>query len=292
MTFDGVFALLLTPFDERGDIDWNTYASYVDWQLSKGPNGLFAVCGTSEMKWLTLPERIRLASEAVARAGSVPVVATANLEGDLRANADEIQRVIDTGVAGIVLVPPSGLGKEPDRLEGYFAELADRASCPVFIYEWPLVDDYLIPPDMYGRLVRDHGIAGIKDTTCTVTGITQKLQAAPEAVVFQANTPFLPEAIAAGVRGIMAVTSAAVPDLVIRYWELASNNTQDEEAADAHRNLVFLDAIQRIAHPSTAKHLLRMRGFDFPTACRWPVTTTEEVRQALRVWYRTCGLDD
>lgn len=50
--FEGVFSLLLTPFGEDGRIDWLVYDRYVDWQLAQSPNGLFAVCGSSEMKWL------------------------------------------------------------------------------------------------------------------------------------------------------------------------------------------------------------------------------------------------
>ncbi|HET7558773.1 MAG TPA: dihydrodipicolinate synthase family protein, partial [Limnochordia bacterium] len=108
--FEGVMALLLTPYLPDGSIDWATYDAYVDWQLQNGPEGLFAVCGTSEMKWLTLDERLALAKRAKARAGGRPVVATANLEGDPAAQRDEVRRMADTGVSGVVLVPPEGMG--------------------------------------------------------------------------------------------------------------------------------------------------------------------------------------
>src|SRR5690606_21467896 len=130
--------------------------------------------------------------------GDTPVLATANLDPDRSKHVDELRAMEETGVAAVVLVPPDGLGTDPAALEAHLGHLAETATLPAFLYEWPQVTPYLLAPDAFGRLVRHHGLRGIKDTTCAVEGITQKIQAAPEAIVYQANTPYLPEAIAAG----------------------------------------------------------------------------------------------
>jgi 4-hydroxy-tetrahydrodipicolinate synthase len=280
--FEGVFSLLLTPFHADGTIDWENYEYYVDWQLSHQPQGLFAVCGSSEMKWLTLEERLELARSAVVHAGRTPVVATANLEADLAAHVDEIARMADTGVAGVVLVPPDGLGDEPARFADYMANLAERAPCPVILYEWPLRKPYLIPADLYASLVREQGIIGIKDTTCTVEGIQAKIAAAPESIIYQANTPYLMEAVEMGARGTMAITSAAAGDLVVRFWQAAT--TGDPEARKIHQQLVFLDSVLRFGYPGTAKQLAILRGVPMEPHCRWPVTPPDEAVKALAVW--------
>ena len=66
----------------------------------------------------------------------------------------------------------------------------------------------MIPADVYGELVKSYGVSAIKDTTSTLQGITDKLNAAPDSIVIQANTAFLLEAIQRGAKGIMAITSA------------------------------------------------------------------------------------
>lgn len=283
--FEGVMALLLTPFDESLSIDWSRYEAYVDWQLEHQPHGLFAVCGTSEMKWLTLDERLRLARVAAQRAAGTPVLATANLNLDWSTHVDELRAMEETGVAGVVLIPPDGMGTDPRRLEDHFATLAQAAHVPVFLYEWPQVSPYFLDPDAFGRLVRHHAVAGIKDTTCTAEGIAQKITAAPDAVVYQANTPFLPEAVEAGARGIMAITSAACADLNVHFWRAANEDLSGVRTQRLHAHLVHLDAILRQAHPILAKHLMRLRGFDFPLLTRWPVTAPAESVRALAVWY-------
>lgn len=281
--FEGVFALLLTPFLSDGRIDWAAYDQYVDWQVSHRPHGLFAVCGSSEMHWLELDERLALARRAVQRAGDVPVVATANLAADRSRHADEMAQMAETGVAGFVMVPPDGLGRDPDQLEAYFATLADQSSLPVILYEWPQMSPYEIDAAVYGRLVADHGIVGIKDTTCTLEGIQAKIDAAPESIIYQANTPYLLDAVDLSARGTMAITSTAAADISVKFWEAMPD--QREDAVAYHRQLVLLDAILRFGYPATAKYLAKLRGLPFELTCRAQSVLKAEGAKAMSVWW-------
>lgn len=280
--FRGVFALMLTAFKDDGSIDWEVYDRYVDWQVKQQAAGLFAVCGTSEMKWLTLDERLELARRTVDRAGKLPVLATANLEPDTNRHDDEIRMMVETGVAGIVLVPPPGIARDRLRFRDYLLGRAEAASCPVILYEWPQVDDYLVPPDLFGELVAGGRLLGLKDTTCTREGIAAKQRVAGQATVFQANVAYLLDALELGVGGIMAVASAARCDLVVELWEKFHDG--DPGLAALHRELVFLDALLRQGYPATAKFLVGLQGIPMSLETRWPVRSTEEVRKALAVW--------
>jgi 4-hydroxy-tetrahydrodipicolinate synthase len=288
-----VFSLLLTPFDDNREIDWRGYERYVAWQLDQGPDGVFAVCGSSEMKWLSLEERLRLAQAAVKQAGRIPVVATANLEPEPARHGEEIRRIADTGVAGVVLVPQPGLGENQDRLGEYFGRLIDGAPCPALVYEWPMVKPYLLEARIYAGLVRDHGVAGIKYTTCTMEGIAAKVAVRGDSTVFQANAPFLAESVRAGAGGIMAITTTAAADLAIRFWKAATGSpAREAAAASLHAQLVLLDcALERGgAYPASAKHLATLRGLPMGTTCRNPVRLAPECRKAVEVWLSQSGL--
>lgn len=280
--FQGVFSLLLTPFEQAGAIDWQAYERYVTWQVAQKPAGLFAVCGTSEMAWLELDERLELARRAVAIAGDIPVVATGNLSLDRSKHQDEIARMADTGVASVVLVPPPGLGADQAVLEAYFASLIGNAPAPMFIYEWPFNKPHLIDADVVGRL-GDLGLRGIKDTTCTVAGIAGKIEAAPTVAVFQANTPYLLEAVEAGAKGMMAITTGAYGDLGIAAFAAAEAKPRATDSLRLHGELTTLDAFLRMAYPIGAKYLLQQRGLDFGLTCRWPVRLAPELAKAFEV---------
>ena len=259
--FEGSFTLLVTPFHEDGRIDPVSYAALVEHHLAAGGQGLFAVCGTSEMAELTLDERLWLAREAVARVGgAVPVVATANLEREPAAQADELARMAETGVSGVVLVPPRQHSGEPGALLEYLGRCAARSPVPVLLYEWPGSRPSHIPAEVYGQLVAECGVVGIKDTTCTREGLAAKVAAAPGSIVYQANNPLLYEGLARlGARGTMTITSGARPDLLAALWR-AHRAGQPQEAAALAREIVFLDAVLAGGHPAGAKWLLQRAG--------------------------------
>lgn len=276
-------SLLLTPFHHDGTIDWNAYDAYVDWQLSKGPTGLFGVCGSSEMKWLNADERLQLAARAVKRAGDTPVLATANLGADPSTHGDELARMADTGISGAVLVPPP-FSHDQRRYRDYLLALTENAPCPIVLYEWPQTDNYLMEPALFGELALSGRVVGIKDTTCTLEGIRAKLEVAGDAVVYQANTPFLPEALDAGARGIMAITSAARADLNIQLWQ--QHQEKSPELSRTHRELICLDGLIRSSYPATAKYLVSLQGVPMPITTRWATTLSSAAAHSLQVWQR------
>lgn len=285
--FQGVFALLLTPFLSNKEIDWPMYDRYVDWQLSQRPHGLFAVCGSSEMGKLTLEERLRLAERAVSRAGNVPVFATANVEGNAEDHEQELSRMTQTGVSGVVLIPPNGLGHDQERLGDYFARMAELSSVPVFLYECPMVKPHLIDSRIYSELANKHGIRGIKDTTCTLEGIEAKITGAPDSIVYQANTPLMLEAIHRGAGGIMAITTTAAVSLVLDLWRLGTGH--DPAAQAVLEKLIELDSILGNGFPVTGKHLVSLQGIPMNPYTRTGKEITSETAQALESCLKSGG---
>ncbi|MFA9458405.1 dihydrodipicolinate synthase family protein [Halalkalibacter sp. AB-rgal2] len=280
--FRGVFSLLLTPFKEDQSIDWDAYKRYVDWQLSFKPNGLFAVCGTSEMKWLSLDERLKLATIAVECAGSTPVVATANLEDGLEAQKEEMEQMMETGVAGLVLVPPIGMGEDQSRLKSHFAQLLEGVTNPVLLYEWPESKPKYVSPKVYKELVEEYGLMGIKDTTCTMKDIMEKIKGAKQSIIYQANTPFMYEAFKHGAQGMMAITTSAYTDVAVAFWNAAEQG-MEEEAIKWYQALVMIDTFMGKAYPVTAKYMVQLRTEIMSTECRWPISLNEETKQAIQV---------
>ena len=56
----GVYPVMLTPFTEDDQVDYESLGRLVDWYIEKGVDGLFADCQSSEMFFLSLEERLNL----------------------------------------------------------------------------------------------------------------------------------------------------------------------------------------------------------------------------------------
>lgn len=280
--FQGIYALLLTPFREDGAVDWPLYERYVEWQLSHKPHHLFAVCGSSEMRTLDLEERLKLAELAVHRAGTTPVVATANVETAFEAQKEEIRRMEATGVSAIVLTT-QGLGDEDERLIQYVEEMRLLTSLPVILYEFPGIGPRWIRPSTYKRLVDTGQVIGVKDTTCTMEGITGKLEAAPESHVLQANIPYVLDALRAGAGGVMSTLGATGAPLLLKLWEEV--RSRDAAADDTYGLIVGMNSVLGSCFPATGKYFVSLAGIPFPTRTRQGKQLEPAHARAVKAWY-------
>lgn len=254
----GVYLLMLTPYKEDLTIDYDTYEEYCDFQVSQGTDHLFAVCGTSEMKNLTLDERLKLATLTAKHKGDTTVVATANLEATDEARFDEIERMSQTGVDGIVLTVRD-MGLEQDKLVEHVAKMKEHTHLPVFMYEFPAFPNHNIDGDTYGRLVRECGIKGIKDTTCTMDGIKAKLAQKGDSCVIQANMPLLYKAYEEGSRGIMATPTSCGGSFFATFHNCFVSGDLDG-AWKAFENIIMLDNCIDSGFNNSAKYLVQLQG--------------------------------
>ena len=140
-----------------------------------------------------------------------------------------------------------------------------------------------MPVAIWAELAQHERVLGIKDTTCELDGIAAKVKAAPKAIVYQANTPLALESARLGVGGMMAITSAACPDLIAAFWREAVKGTP--LAAQLHARLVFLDMVLRACHPIASKYLAQLRGLRMGLGARSPGRMSSEIAAAIRVWH-------
>ena len=259
-TKDGIYSLMLTPFFEDRSIDYNTYEKYADWQVEQGVDHLFAVCGSSEMKELTLEERLKLAELTVKHKGETTVVATANIEPTKEGNLEEIKKMEQTGVDGLVLTT-KGMGDDDDKLVEYIRELAQSTTLPVFLYEFPGFQPHLMSGKAYGELTKDGLIWGIKDTTCSLELIKDKIANKGDSTIIQANMPYLFDSYVAGARGVMATPTSCGGAFFQRFHEAFVSGDM-ALAEQRYNEIILLDNAIDSGFCASAKELIRLQGVD------------------------------
>ena len=259
-TKDGIYSLMLTPYFEDRSIDYKTYEEYTEWQVSQGVAHLFAVCGSSEMTLLTLEERLKLAELTVKHKGDTTVVATANLEATKEENLEEIKKMEQTGVDGIVLTT-KGYGDDEETLVSYIKELASSTELPVFMYEFPGFQPHLISGKAYGELTKDGLIWGIKDTTCRLDMIQDKIDNKNDSTIIQANMPYLFDSYVAGARGVMATPTSCGGAFFQRFHEAFISGDM-ALAEQRYNEIILLDNAIDSGFMASAKELIRLQGVE------------------------------
>ena len=100
-----VYPTMVTPFKADGSIDYDGAEKIVKWYIEKGCQGVFAVCQSSEMSFLSLDEKVRLAKSVVSASdGKLSVVASGHTSESLDAQAEEINAISETGIDAFILV--------------------------------------------------------------------------------------------------------------------------------------------------------------------------------------------
>lgn len=280
--FYGVYTLLLTPFNDDLTVDFGALEGYAEYQVAQKPQHLFAVCGSAEMKNLKLDERIQIASTVVKKAGNIPVVATANLEPSWEAQLEEIKKIEATGVSGLVFVT-KGYGDDQERMFTYLAELSTHACVPIVLYEYPGTSPHEMSGETYGKLVETGRFVAIKDTTCTMPLIKEKIKVQGESSVLQANIPYLYESYLAGARGVCATTTTCGTHLFVKMWDEFSKGDL-ENAKKTHQHICVLDNALEGGFSSTAKYLLNLQGVKMNHHMREGKPLSAQKLKALEVW--------
>ena len=256
--FAGVYTLLLTPFNEDKTIDYRAYEEYVSWQAAFKPQHLFAVCGSSEMTALTREERIRCAGLAVKNSNGVPVYATGNLEAKHEDEIEEIKALEQQGVSGLVFVS-KGMCDRPDEQFEYLSELATHTELPIILYEFPGMRPHLMQASVYGKLAATGRFKGIKDTTCSLEMIKEKIAVQGDSNVLQANIPYLYDAYEAGARGVVATPTTCGADLFVKMWDEWVKGDK-ESAKNTYYQIINLDNAIDSGFNASAKYICHLRG--------------------------------
>ena len=265
--FRGIYALLLTPFFEDRTVDYVTYAKYVEWQASKGPHHLFSVCGSAEMTSLTLDERLRCARTAVEHANGCEVVATANLELTWHAQVEEVKRMEQTGVDGLVFIS-NGYADDDEKLVTYLTELAEHTTLPIILYEFPGRSPHCMSGHAYGELVKTGRFKGIKDTTCSMREISDKIKLQGDSAVLQANIPFLLDAYDAGARGVCATPTTCGANLFRKMYDEYFVEKDMKKARSTYNDIILLDNAIDSGFNASAKYLVQLQGIPMSTVTR------------------------
>jgi 4-hydroxy-tetrahydrodipicolinate synthase len=270
---DGVWPTMITPFREDGAVDYAALEPLVEWYLARGVAGLFAVCQSSEMFYLSLRERLELARASVRRAaGRMPVIASGHVAESLDDQVEEARMMADTGIAALVLITNRFARAGEDdavlirRLERFLA--AVPAGIPLGFYECPHPYKRLVSPEVMRFCVGTGRFGFLKDTSCRIGDMRAKLEVARGSPfkLFNANAATLLTSLRAGASGYSGVMANFHPDL---YARLCATWRSDPAGAEELQDFLGLaSAIEYQLYPVNAMYALILEGVPLALASR------------------------
>ncbi|MGN0299413.1 MAG: dihydrodipicolinate synthase family protein [Lachnospiraceae bacterium] len=304
----GVWPVMLTPFTEDNQVDYDALRELIKWYLRNGVDGLFAVCQSSEMFYLSLKERVEIArfvKETVA--GRVPVIASGHISDGVEEQVEEILAIANTGVDAVILIT-NRLAKEEESDEVWLNHLKDLLTqipeeIHLGFYECPYPYKRVLSPEMVKWCAESGRFYFLKDTCCDIKQIREKLAACRDSrlKLYNANTATLLESLRLGAAGYSGVMANMQCSLYVRLCQDFENPEFDMEKLS--RELTMHALIERQYYPVNAKYYLQIEGLGCTLKTRTKdagglnETFRQEIRmlhketQELRRQYRTLEVE-
>ncbi|MDM5336407.1 dihydrodipicolinate synthase family protein [Fictibacillus enclensis] len=263
---NGNWPTMLTLYDEQNQIDYKAMGQLIDWYKANNMDGLFAVCQSSEMFFLSLEERVELARFVKERAGSeMQVIASGHVADTLEEQIKEIKEISETGIDAFVLVS-NRLAKagEPDEMLKHNVRviLETVPDVKFGIYECPYPYKRLVTPDLLKWLADTGRFFFLKDTCCDIEQIKQRIEAVQGTTLklFNANSATLLASYhlgASGYSGVMANFHPHLYSWLHKNWRYQPNQAEKVQSFLGAASLYELQQ-----YPVNAKYNLQNEGLN------------------------------
>ncbi len=301
--YNGCWPTMITPFTEDNRLDYKAIKGLVDWYVSKGAAGIFAVCQSSEMFFLSEQEKLDLARATVEAAeGRIKVIASGHTSDLLPEQIQQLWQMAQIGVDAVVLVS-NRLAKinEGDEVLAQNAEKIFTALPDVHfgLYECPYPYLRLLSDKFLQKTASEGKLIFLKDVSCSseIQKRRVELVKGTKLSLFNANTSTVLDSWLHGYKGYNGVMANFHIDLYD--WMYKNYKKQPELARELSDFLTLAAVIEVRAYPISAKWYQNKFAVPMSIITRSKSFTLldengkheiEALVRAQENWYRRLGL--
>jgi 4-hydroxy-tetrahydrodipicolinate synthase len=267
-----ILTAMVTPFDERGDLDPREAGRLARWLVERGNDGLVIAGSTGEGQTLDPAERVALWKAVKEAVGHDAVVIANAGTNSTRESVHAVETAQSAGVDAILAVVPYYNKPTQSGMLAHFGAIAQATPLPIVIYNIPGRTAANMLPETLFELARRHAnVVGVKESSGDLKQIGTILRGRSEGFVVWAGDDhlFLP-CLSLGADGVVGVASHLCSREYRRMLD-AYRVGRVDEAAEIHASLLpLIDALFATTSPIPVKWAMRQLGFR-TGECRLPL---------------------
>ena len=256
MPLDGLIVPIATLFADDGSLAAGRNAKFARAHSEAKVDHLFLLGSLGEFPSVTDEERERLLTVVIESAqGSTDVWVGCGAPSTRQA-VRYAEGAEAAGAAAVVAVAPYYLHPPLPAVERYYRAIRASVSVPLLAYNIPSLVGYALPPSLVHTLFREGTIAGVKDTSGSLSSVTAFLEGAPSGLaVFPGDDGLASASIARGAQGAVMGIANVVPRLCVELVRAA--RTGEQARSEALQRIVdeLVEVSRAGPFPSTDKFL-------------------------------------
>ena len=263
MAFDlrGCGSLLVTPFDERGRIDFGALESLVDWQIAEGLDFIVTATLEGESPTLSGDERSAITGAAVRVAnGRVPVVA--GVGGNHTAKSVFWARDAEgAGASAILATYPSYNVPAEDGLGRHLTAICEATNLPLVLGNWPARTGADLEIDVLARLADFPRVAGVVEWSPSLAKIfALSARFGRQAMLYSGEDAAAGAAAILGLAGLFSAAANVIPGLMSALLKAGRSGDTSLARELTRRAAPLLEIIGAESGPAGLKAALAIRG--------------------------------
>ena len=274
--FFGSIPALVTPFS-GGRVAEDTFADFVEWQISEGSDGLVPCGTTGEVATLIADEHREVIALTVRVAnGRVPVIAGCGTYST--ANSIERAKVAaDLGADAVLAVVPYYNKPSQAGLAAHFTAIADASPIPIVVYNVPSRTVADISVETLAAISKHPKIVSVKDATGNLGRVSdQRLKCGEDFCQLSGNDDMALGFNAMGGVGCISVTANVAPKLCSNFQKAMREGRWDDALKLQDRLYPLHAALFTDASPGPTKYALTRVRPGFPAELRLPLVEASD----------------
>ncbi len=266
--FRGLMPAMVTPFDERGEVDLDATEAVVERFIEAGVDGISPLGSTGEFSHLTSDERMRFAEEVTTIvAGRVPLVIGVGAAGT-KEMVELARHAESVGADAVLVVSPFYWKVGEEALFRHFATVAESVGIPVVVYNLPMLTGIDLSPSLIARIATEcPNAVGLKDTVTeyfhTVGVLREVKRVRPDFSVLSGWEDLILPSLLAGADGSICAFANVAPELFVNLVR-AAHKGDLERAAQLHRRVLSLLTLGAYSDPPIGAIKVAMRRLGVP----------------------------
>ena len=268
--FTGVGVALITPFDNKGSVDFAALANIIERVIAGGVDYILALGTTSEIPTLTAAERIAVARFIRQRVDG-RVALMVGIGGNCTADVVATIKSWDfTGYDAILSVNPYYNKPNQEGLFRHFKAISEASPLPIMLYNIPGRTGINMAPQTVARIVAAcPNVFGIKEASGNVEqmeAVCKAVAAVREDFILVSGDDGLTiEAIRRGGKGVLSVLGHLYPEAVKSITTLALEGNYDKAEYELGRLSAIIDSLFVEGNPVGIKNALATKNICTPT---------------------------
>lgn len=205
--FGRVITAMVTPFDDRGELDLDGVRRLARWLQDNGNDGLVVAGTTGEAPVLTDTERLDLFAATV-EAVTIPVIAGTGTN-DTAHSIHMTREAAKLGVAGALVVAPYYNRPPQSGIAGHIRAVAESSNLPVVVYDIPVRTGRKIATSTLLQLAHEvPNVVALKDAAGNPGETASVVAAAPAGFeVYSGDDALTLPLLAVGAIGVIGVAT-------------------------------------------------------------------------------------